>query len=68
MRQRPAKALAKVAQDQRKTADIEAHKLAERFTTLQAERDEAVRVSAHLSGQFEAVQKQCADLMAKFKK
>lgn len=66
--QAETKALAKVAQDQRKTAATEADKLAERFTTLQAERDEAVRVSAHMSGQLEAVQQQCADLMAKFKK
>lgn len=61
------KALEKVAQEQRKSSAAEAHRQAERFTKLQAERDEAVRGTAHLAGQLEAVQQQCADLMTRFK-
>lgn len=62
------KALNGVALEQRENAATEAKKQAERVTALQAERDEAVRASAHVGGQLAAVQQQCADLMAKFKK
>ncbi|MBI6621539.1 hypothetical protein YA0783_24940 [Pseudomonas corrugata] len=62
------RALDGVAKEQRKNAAAEAHRMAERFTKLQGERDDAVRQFAHVSGQLEALERQCTNLMSQLKK
>lgn len=58
-----AEAANQIHAEQKQSAAREAHRLAERFTTLQAERDEAVKLAnqanqeaARLSGQLESLQ------------